>query len=209
MQKICNNVLHCFDTVILSQYPSLTNYWHDQAISAMVLSFCLDARLPMHVSAPKRVLSVFSLVMINVIAVDSLRTVAITAKLGFALVYYYLLAAIIFFIPVALVAAELATAYPNRGGLYVWVREAFGLRAGFMTIWLQWVYNIVWYPTIMAFITGTLAYLFDHHLASNTFYLLGSSITLFWLFTALNCFGMRLSGTSTRVCARQNRRRNL
>ena len=163
----------------------------------------------MHVSAPKRVLSVFSLVMINVIAVDSLRTVAITAKLGFALVYYYLLAAIIFFIPVALVAAELATAYPNRGGLYVWVREAFGLRAGFMTIWLQWVYNIVWYPTIMAFITGTLAYLFDHHLASNTFYLLGSSITLFWLFTALNCFGMRLSGTSTRVCARQNRRRNL
>ena len=52
-----------------------------------------------------------------------------SAKLGLPLVAYYLVAAIAFFIPVALVAAELATAYPNTGGIYVWVREAFGRRA--------------------------------------------------------------------------------
>src|SRR5262245_6615697 len=80
----------------------------------------------------KKVLSVFSLVMINVIAVDSLRTLPISAMLGFSLVSYYLIAALAFFIPVALVAAELSTAYPNTGGLYVWVREAFGRRAGFI-----------------------------------------------------------------------------
>lgn len=144
-------------------------------------------------SKSKRVLNVFSLVMINVIAVDSLRTVAITAKLGLPLVSYYLLAALIFFVPVALVAAELATAFPNTGGLYVWVREAFGRRAGFITIWLQWVYNIVWYPTILAFIVATISYLFAPELANNKVYLLGSTVGLFWLFTLLNCFGMRLS----------------
>ncbi|MDI9818402.1 MULTISPECIES: APC family permease [unclassified Legionella] len=141
----------------------------------------------------KKVLSVFSLVMINVIAVDSLRTLPMSAKLGFSLIFYYLVAAFAFFIPIALVAAELATAYPNRGGLYVWVREAFGRRAGFITIWLQWIYNVVWYPTILAFIAATLSYLFAPQLANNKFYLLGSALGLFWLFTLLNCFGMRVS----------------
>ncbi|CDZ79100.1 Glutamate/gamma-aminobutyrate antiporter [Legionella massiliensis] len=141
----------------------------------------------------KKVLSVFSLVMINVIAVDSLRTLPMSAKLGLPLVSYYLVAAIAFFIPVALVAAELATAYPNTGGLYVWVREAFGRRAGFITIWLQWIYNVVWYPTILAFIAATVSYLFAPQLANNKFYLLTTALSLFWLFTLLNCFGMKIS----------------
>lgn len=142
---------------------------------------------------PKKVLSVFSLVMINVIAVDSLRTLPITAKLGLSLVSYYLVAAFAFFIPVALVAAELATAYPNTGGIYIWVREAFGRRAAFITIWLQWIYNVVWYPTILAFIAATLAYLFAPELANNRYYLWFTIVGLFWLFTLLNCFGMRVS----------------
>lgn len=142
---------------------------------------------------PKKVLSVFSLVMINVIAVDSLRTLPMSAKLGLPLVSYYLFAAIAFFIPVALVAAELATAFPNTGGIYVWVREAFGRRAGFLTIWLQWIYNVVWYPTILAFIAATLSYLFAPGLANNKFYLLSTALGLFWFVTLLNCFGMRIS----------------
>ena len=141
----------------------------------------------------KKVLSVFSLVMINVIAVDSLRTLPISAKLGLPLISYYLVAGFAFFIPIALVAAELATAFPNTGGLYVWVREAFGRRAGFITIWLQWIYNVVWYPTILAFISATFTYLFAPELANNKVYLLSSSLGLFWFFTLMNCFGMRLS----------------
>lgn len=141
----------------------------------------------------KKILSVFSLVMINVIAVDSLRTLPISAKLGYPLFFYYIVAALVFFIPVAMVAAELATAFPNTGGLYIWVREAFGRKAGFITIWLQWIYNVVWYPTIMTFISVTLSYLIAPHLNGNKFFMLSSAISLFWLFTFLNCFGMKLS----------------
>jgi amino acid transporter len=141
----------------------------------------------------KRVLSVFSLVMINVIAVDNLRTLPISAQLGGSLVFYYLLAAAAFFIPVALVAAELATAYPTTGGLYVWIREAFGRRVAFITIWLQWIYNIVWYPTILVFIVTTMAYLFSPAVAQNKLYLLGTTVGLFWAMTLLNCFGMKIS----------------
>ncbi len=140
----------------------------------------------------KKVLSVFSLVMINVIAVDSLRTLPISAKLGAALISYYIVAALAFFIPVALVAAELATAFPKTGGIYIWVREGFGKKAGFITIWLQWIYNVVWYPTILAFIAATIAYLFEPSLANNKTYLLITVLGLFWLFTILNCFGMKI-----------------
>lgn len=150
---------------------------------------------------PQRVLSVFSLVMINVIAVDSLRTLPLTAKLGLSLVSYYSIAAIMFFVPVALVAAELATAFPETGGIYVWVREAFGRRAGFITIWLQWIYNIVWYPTILAFIAATLAYLFAPEFANHKVYLLITILGLFWLFTFLNCFGMKVSGVVSSIGA--------
>ena len=51
-------------------------------------------------------------------------------------------------IPVALVASELATGWPNKGGIYIWVRQAFGERMAFAVIWLEWIYNVVWYPTI-------------------------------------------------------------
>lgn len=138
-------------------------------------------------------LSVFSLVMINIIAVDSLRTLPISAAYGFSLVFYYLLAAILFFIPVALVSAELATAMPKIGGIYIWVKKAFGIRAGFITIWLQWIYNVVWYPTIMVFIVATLGPLTTPLIVTNKMLMLMTVNLLFWLFTIFNCFGMRIS----------------
>ena len=47
----------------------------------------------------RKALSVFSLVMINVIAVDSLRTLPISAEYGLGLIFFYVLGAITFFIP--------------------------------------------------------------------------------------------------------------
>ena len=97
--------------------------------------------------------------MINVIAIDNLRSLTAGAEYGFSMVFFYLVAAILFFVPTILVTAELATGWPNTGGVYIWVREAFGPRWGFLTIWLQWIYNVVWYPTIFAFIASIVAYL--------------------------------------------------
>lgn len=143
----------------------------------------------------KKPLSIFNLVMINIIAVDSLRSLPFSAEFGFTLVFYYLVASLSFFIPTALVSAELATGWPNRGGIYVWVREAFGELAGFIIIWLQWVYNIVWYPTILSFIGATLAYLINPQLAESKVYMLLVIIVIFWSATWVNFHGMRTSST--------------
>lgn len=142
---------------------------------------------------PGKTLGVFTLVMINVIAIDNLRSLTAGAEFGFALVFFYVFAALLFFIPTILVTAELATGWPNTGGVYIWVREAFGSQWGFLTIWLQWIYNVVWFPTIFAFIAGIFAYIIEPQLTQNKFFMLSVILATFWITTAINCFGLRIS----------------
>ncbi len=143
----------------------------------------------------KKTLGVFRLAMINVIAIDSLRSLPAGAQFGFSLVFFYILAALVFFIPTALVTAELATAWPNTGGVYIWTRTAFGRHWGLMTIWLQWIYNVIWYPTILSFIAATLAYLIDPNLAHDKTYVIIVVVVVWWLATWVNCLGLKISSS--------------
>ncbi len=143
--------------------------------------------------APTRVLSVFSLVMINVIAVDSIRTLPMAATFGYGLITLYVIGAIAFFIPTALITAELATTWPEKGGIYAWVKMAFGEKWGLCVVYLQWIYNVVWYPTILTLIASTIAYLVDPTLVHNATFMTTVVLATFWGCTALNFFGMRIS----------------
>lgn len=147
-------------------------------------------------SSPKirRTLSVFTLAMINMAAIGSVKNWPVTAEYGFSSIFYLLLAAVIFFIPVSLVAAELATGWPKSGGVFVWVKEAFGHRTGFLAIWLLWIENAIWYPTILSFIAATIAYIFDPSLANNTTFTLSIILISFWGATLANLLGMKISG---------------
>ena len=149
----------------------------------------------------KKSLSLFSIVMINIIAVDSIRTLPISAQYGFSLVFYYLIGGLFFLIPSALVSAELGTAWPAKGGLYIWIKEAFGVKVASIIIWLNWIYNLAWYPTIMALIAGVSAYLFNPALAENKYYMLTVILSLFWIATFVNCYGMHISSWISTVGA--------
>ena len=147
----------------------------------------------------KRVLSVFSLTMINVIALADVRSLPISAEYGWTLIAYTILGAIFFLVPCALVVSELATAWPKTGGAYIWVREAFGKRWGFLLVWIQWFYNIVWYPTIMTVLAVTFFYLLSPGLIHDKILLLSIMVALFWLITIANCFGMKVSSLVSAV----------
>ena len=71
-----------------------------------------------------RGLGVFTLAVMNVAAVVSLRGLPSEAGYGLGSIFYYLFAAVVFLIPVALISAELAAAFPQKGGVYRWVGEA-------------------------------------------------------------------------------------
>lgn len=150
----------------------------------------------MKTAKPKipRTLTVFMLTMINVATIGSVKNWPVTAEYGFASVFFFLVATLIFFIPTALVAAELATGWPKIGGVFAWVKEAFGHRCGFLAAWLLWVQTIVWYPTALSFIAATVAYIFDPILASNNWYTFCLILIIFWAITLVNLRGMRTSG---------------
>ena len=139
-------------------------------------------------------LSVFTLAMINVAAVSSVRNWPTIAEYGFASLFFFALAAILFFIPVSMVAAELSTGWPKTGGIFVWVKEAFGHRTGFLAVWLLWAENLVYYPALISFIAGTIAYIINPALSNSTLYVLGFVVILFWVTTLANLLGMRASG---------------
>ena len=141
----------------------------------------------------KRVLGTFPLVTLSVAAILSVRNLPIAAVYGYTAITFYVLAALLFFLPSALVCAELSTTWPLKGGLYAWVKEALGEHLGFVAIWLEWVNTVVSFPMMIGFIVFTLLYPFAHHLADNKFFEFFFMLLVFWGITFVNLFGIRAS----------------
>ncbi len=140
-----------------------------------------------------RILGLFSLAMINVAAIVSLRNLSVMVEYGFSAIFFYILAALLFFIPTALCCAELATGWPKEGGIYTWVSEAFGKSIGFIAIWMAWMLSISWFPTVLIFTAGGLAYLISPELIHNKVYMISMILLIFWGATFVNFLGMRIS----------------
>ena len=60
---------------------------------------------------------------------------------------------------------------------------------------------MVWYPTMLSFIAGTLAYLINPELAQNKFYLIGVILLVFWSLTLVGLQGLRTSAAFASFCA--------
>lgn len=150
-------------------------------------------------SIPK--LSTFALAMLITVPIDSIRNLPATALFGSSLVFFFIFSAITFLIPVALVSADLASHTPERSGIYQWVKLAFGEKMAFLAIWLQWINTMVWFPTILSFIAGTLTYFIDPTLAQNKFYLVSIILLTFWFVTLINLKGIHVSASISSFCA--------
>ena len=153
--------------------------------------------------APSLRMGVFTLAMINVSAIVSLRGLPAESTYGLSSAFYYIFAAIFFLIPVSLVAAELTTGWPQKGGVFRWVGEAFGTRLGFLAIWLQWIESTIWFPTVLTFAAVSIAFIgpnrsWDAAVSANSIYVLCLVLIVYWLATLLNLRGMRTSGTITK-----------
>ena len=141
-------------------------------------------------------LSVMTLAIMNVTAVVSLRGLATEAIYGLQSAFYYLFAAIVFLIPTAMVAAELAAMFSGKqGGVFRWVGEAFGPRFGFLAIWLQWIQSTIWYPTVLTFGAVSIAFIgvnpsTDAALASNRLFTLVVVLVIYWVATFISLKGL-------------------
>jgi amino acid transporter len=146
-------------------------------------------------------LTTFALVMLITGAVDSIRNLPVASLFGSSLMFFFVFSAIVFLVPSALVSAELASVSSEKSGIFHWVRDVFGEKWGFLAIWLQWISNLVWFPTILSFIAGLIAYVINPALAQNKMFLVSTILATFWLLTILNFKGLNVSAKFASICA--------
>ena len=138
-------------------------------------------------------LGVGALAMINVAAIVSARNLPVMAEYGWSMLILFALSIAVFLIPISMVAAELGTGWSKAGGVFAWVKEAFGTRAGFLAVWCDYAENLAWFPTVLSFMAATLAYAINPNLASNSTYLVIVMLVFFWLTTLVNLRGVGAS----------------
>ncbi|AAP05242.1 amino acid permease [Chlamydia caviae] len=149
-------------------------------------------------SKSSKPLGTFTVGMLSLAVVISLRNLPLTAKHGLSTLFFYALAVGCFMIPYALISAELASFKPQ--GIYIWTRDALGKWWGFFSIWMQWFHNMTWYPAMLAFIASTLVYKINPELAHNKVYLATVILAGFWGLTFFNFFGISTSALFSSVC---------
>jgi glutamate:GABA antiporter len=121
-------------------------------------------------------------------SVASLRSAPTMAVYGLACVFLYIVPAILFLLPQALVAAELASGW--SGGVYRWVSEGVSSPMGLLAVWCQFAMTIFYYPTLLAYVASTLAYVIDPSLASNGIWTGAIIVIVFWAGVFVSARGM-------------------
>src|SRR5260370_8247646 len=131
----------------------------------------------------------------NIATVLGPRWIAAAAHNGTSSISLWVLAALFFFVPSALVINELSSRFPEEGGLYVWAKEAFGDFHGFVAGWTYWIYTVFYFPGLLLASAAMSAYIVGEGRATlehNRQFLLLGSLGYLLLGVALNITGLNI-----------------
>src|ERR1700729_3793291 len=143
----------------------------------------------------RKAMGFWDVLLFNIAAVLGPRWVAAAAHNGTSSISLWILAAIFFFIPTALVIIELSTRFPSEGGLYVWSKEAFGEFHGFVAGWTYWVYSFFYFPGLLFASASMSAYIGGAgvgRLAQNQKFFVGVLLLLLLVAVNENLIGLHV-----------------
>jgi len=144
-------------------------------------------------------IGVLTLTLMTAALFLTLRNMPMMADTGLRMVFFNAITVFAFLIPIALVSAELATAWP-KNGVFHWVEAAFGTHWGFTAVWLQWVQSLFGITSILSYVAASLAYAIDPALAGNRVFIVAVILVVYWSATLLNLRGMRASAWISSLC---------
>ena len=143
----------------------------------------------------RREMGFWDVLLFNIATVLGPRWIAAAAHNGTPSISLWVLAAVLFFVPMALVINELSSRFPEEGGLYVWSKEAFGDFHGFVAGWTYWIYTIFYFPGLLLASTSMSAYVIGHkglELSQDRTFLLAGSLGLLFVAVTLNIIGLNI-----------------
>jgi len=107
-----------------------------------------------------RELGVRDLTLFGIVCILGPRWIPAAAHMGPGSITLWLLAAILFGVPLAVAVAALMAKYPGAGGLYTWTRNDFGPAHGFISFGVYWVGIAFFFPSAAIFYLSSSAYTF-------------------------------------------------
>ncbi len=145
--------------------------------------------------ALRRELRLPHVVLFNISAVLGVRWLAAAAHAGPGSLALWLVAALAFFLPCALVVSSLTRKFPEEGGLYVWTRRAFGDWHGFLCAWLYFLSNICYFPTLLLSGVAMASFMLGDtgiRYSEDARYAIPATLAALWLTFLLNLVGLRI-----------------
>jgi glutamate:GABA antiporter len=143
----------------------------------------------------RRAMGFWDVLLFNIAAVLGPRWIAAAAHNGTSSISLWVLAAVFFFLPTALIIIELSTRFPAEGGLYVWSKEAFGDFHGFVAGWAYWIYTFFYFPGLLTASVAMSVFIGGPkyaYLAGNPHYLLVASLGTLAVAVILNIVGLNI-----------------
>jgi glutamate:GABA antiporter len=137
----------------------------------------------------------WDVLLFNIATVLGPRWIAAAAHNGTSSITLWLIAAVFFFVPTAMVINELSSRFPEEGGLYVWAKEAFGDFHGFVAGWNYWIYTVFYFPGLLLASAAMSAYIIGEGggtLAQERAFLLLVSLGLLLVAVILNVIGLNI-----------------
>jgi glutamate:GABA antiporter len=143
----------------------------------------------------RKTMGFWDVLLFNIATVLGPRWIAAAGHNGTSSISLWVLAAVFFFVPGALVINELSSRFPEEGGLYAWSKEAFGDFHGFIAGWTYWIYTIFYFPGLLLASASMAAYIMGGRgvdLAQNRTFLLTVSLSMLLVAVILNIIGLNI-----------------
>ena len=113
----------------------------------------------------KKKFKLFDAILATVCITLVAESVMPTAAIGNSQYFWWIFLIIAFCIPYGMISAELGTTYQSEGGMYDWVKRAFGAKWASRVAWNYWVNFPLWIASLAVAVTDVVAGIFEIELS--------------------------------------------
>lgn len=106
-----------------------------------------------------------------------------TAAIGNSQYFWWIFLIIAFCVPYGMISAELGTTYQSEGGMYDWVKRAFGAKWASRVAWNYWINFPLWIASLAVAVTDVIAGIFEINLSLGALLIIQLGYT--WLVSLL------------------------
>lgn len=134
----------------------------------------------------KKKFRLFDAVLMAVVVILVVESAAPAASIGSSQFFWWIAMLGLFFLPYGLISAELGTTYDDEGGIYDWVKRAFGRRWGARVAWLYWINYPIWMASLAVLFMKVFMQIFSIDLSTPVN--IAIQLLFVWAVVLISCY---------------------